>query len=583
MKSRLAPFNSLRNQISIVFILVMIIVLGIVSILTFNLVGVMLKTNAEKQIQQTAVQANGRFDTLYQQIDMLTNQVVTNETVQTLMQNIMNGEELEEVELQQRQSLLKVVNTFPAYSKGIHSFELYTADKIRLFPMDKKKLTARIEPSWIEKANSAKGQLVWIGDDLKYPDSFLAIRRVSIMNQSFSGGGYLLVRVERSYLQFLEVDGESQGNETHILLDSMDNPISDSYEGDSKKLINEYRRTISVNKKDFLIIKHTSEITGWTLFILTPVDELTRGFTSLKIAILISGIIGFLIFIFSSIFISTMITRPIFNLTKAMKHATEGELVTNPDTSSTLEIMELNQTYNQMVENTNYLIQVVYEKEIMRSRTELEALQAQINPHFLYNTLNAFYWSLIEKEEEELAENVVAMSDLFRYTISHPKKDDWVTVGEELEQIERYMKLMKMRFGDRLIWRITAPEDSLKIEIPKLIIQPLVENAILHGIGNQLGTGTVFVKLERFPNNIRISVIDDGPGMSKQTVESIQESIEGITSSVKKNGMALVNVNKRLRLYYNDDPEAGLSITSQLGQGTCVSFRIPIKRGFYDG
>lgn len=138
MKSRLAPFNSLRNQISIVFILVMIIVLGIVSILTFNLVGVMLKTNAEKQIQQTAVQANGRFDTLYQQIDMLTNQVVTNETVQTLMQNIMNGEELEEVELQQRQSLLKVVNTFPAYSKGIHSFELYTADKIRLFPMDKK-------------------------------------------------------------------------------------------------------------------------------------------------------------------------------------------------------------------------------------------------------------------------------------------------------------------------------------------------------------------------------------------------------------------------------------------------------------
>jgi len=154
-----------------------------------------------------------------------------------------------------------------------------------------------------------------------------------------------------------------------------------------------------------------------------------------------------------------------------MKHAIEGELVTNPDTSSTLEIMELNHTFNQMVENTNYLIQVVYEKEIMRSRTELEALQAQINPHFLYNMLNALYWSLIEKEE--IAENVVAMSDLFRYTISHPKKDDWVTVGEELEQIERYMKLMKMRFGNRLIWRITAEEKILKVKIPKLIIQPL--------------------------------------------------------------------------------------------------------------
>lgn len=580
MKAKLAPFNTLRNQISIVFILVMIIVLGIVSILTFNLVGAMLKTNAEKQIQQTAVQANGRFDTLYEQIDMLTNQVVTNETVQTLMQNIMKGEK---VGIQQRQSLMKVVNTFQAYSSGIQSFELYTANRDRLFPLDEEDLDARINPSLIERADKAKGQLVWIGEDLKYPNSFLAIRRVSLMNQWFSGGGYLLVRIERSYLHFLEIEGGNQREEAHILLDRSANPIINSYEGNIKMLANEYRRTISVNEKDFLIVKNTSDITGWTLFILTPVDALTRGFTSLKIAILISGIIGFLIFLFSSIFISTMITKPILNLTRVIKHAKEGELVTNPDTSTTVEIMELNHTYNHMVEQTNYLIQVVYEKEIMRSRTELEALQAQINPHFLYNTLNALYWSLIEKEEEELAENVVAMSDLFRYTISHPKKDDWVTVGEELEQIERYMKLMKMRFGNRLIWRITAPEDSLKIAIPKLIIQPLVENAILHGIGNQLGTGTVFVNLEEFSNHIIISVIDDGPGMNKQTVESIQESIEGTDSSFEKNGMALVNVNKRLRLYYNDDPEAGISITSQLGQGTSVSFRIPIKRGFYDG
>jgi len=399
---------------------------------------------------------------------MLTNQVVTNETVQTLLQNIMNGEQ---VGFQQPQSLMKVVNTFQAYSNGIQSFELYTADRDRLFPLDEEDLDARINPSWIEKADQAKGQLIWIGDDLKYPNSFLAIRRVSLMNQWFSGGGYLLVRMERSYLQFLEIEEEIHGDESHILLDSMANSIINSYEGNIKKLANEYRRTISVNEKDFLIVKHTSGITGWTLFILTPVDALTRGFTSLKIAILISGIIGFLIFIFSSVFISTMITRPIFNLTRAMKHAIEGELVTNPDTSSTLEIMELNHTFNQMVENTNYLIQVVYEKEIMRSRTELEALQAQINPHFLYNLLNALYWSLIEKEE--IAENVVAMSDLFRYTISHPKKDDWVTVGEELEQIERYMKLMKMRFGNRLIWRITAEEKILKVKIPKLIIQPL--------------------------------------------------------------------------------------------------------------
>jgi len=177
--------------------------------------------------------ANGRFDTLYQQIDMLTNQVVTNETVQTLLQNIMNGEQ---VGFQQPQSLMKVVNTFQAYSNGIQSFELYTADRDRLFPLDEEDLDARINPSWIEKADQAKGQLIWIGDDLKYPNSFLAIRRVSLMNQWFSGGGYLLVRMERSYLQFLEIEEEIHGDESHILLDSMANSIINSYEGTLRSL-----------------------------------------------------------------------------------------------------------------------------------------------------------------------------------------------------------------------------------------------------------------------------------------------------------------------------------------------------------
>lgn len=135
----------------------------------------------------------------------------------------------------------------------------------------------------------------------------------------------------------------------------------------------------------------------------------------------------------------------------------------------------------------NDLIQVIYEKELIRSRTELKALQAQIDPHFLYNTLEALFWALQDKEEEELANLVVAMSDLFRYTIGSEHGSEWVTLREELDHAERYMQLMKLRFGDRLEWSLSAPPDSLELRMPKLLLQPLVENAILHGVGAKKG------------------------------------------------------------------------------------------------
>src|SRR5689334_5431076 len=142
--------------------------------------------------------------------------------------------------------------------------------------------------------------------------------------------------------------------------------------------------------------------------------------------------VGVLLFLILTFILSTMITSPILNLIKAMRGAKYGSLKPIPVTSSTLEINELNNTYNQMVAYLNELIEVVYEKEIIQSRTELKALQAQINPHFLFNTLEALYWALEDKDEEELSQVVVAMSGLFRYVINRADDDEWVTVADEL-------------------------------------------------------------------------------------------------------------------------------------------------------
>ncbi|UOK63486.1 sensor histidine kinase [Paenibacillus sp. OVF10] len=249
-------------------------------------------------------------------------------------------------------------------------------------------------------------------------------------------------------------------------------------------------------EESYIVVRQKSELTGWTLAVLTPLRETTEGVSILRTALLVSGAIGVVLFLIMSFFLSTMITRPLIRLMRAMRSAQPGAMRPNLMVSFTMEINELNDVYNQMVYRQNELTRVVHEKEVMQSRAELKALQSQINPHFLFNTLEAFYWSLEEKGDEEMARMVVAMSRLFRYIISSSQQDEWVTMADELEHAERYLQIMQMRLGERMQWEIQLSDTVRKVAIPKLLIQPLVENAILHGIESKLGPGKISIHVD---------------------------------------------------------------------------------------
>jgi two-component system sensor histidine kinase YesM len=198
--------------------------------------------------------------------------------------------------------------------------------------------------------------------------------------------------------------------------------------------------------------------------------------------------------------------------------------------------------------------------------------------------LDALHWSLEEKNEEDLSELVLAMSNLFRYTITKETDDDWVFLKDEVKHIGDYMEIMKMRFGDRLQWQVIVPLEYELVRIPKLIIQPLVENAILHGAGNKVGNFIVSITVKPVKREdkewICISVQDDGPGMDKKRLEWIIQSMKtGGTSSVKGKGMAISNVYKRLKLYYKGISHSDLVIESQVNAGTQISFELPIDGG----
>ncbi|GKU81866.1 sensor histidine kinase [Niallia sp. NCCP-28] len=577
MLNLLKKWNTLRNQILFVFLFVMFIVLVIVSILTFHQVSSLLKKNAETQIQQVAIEASGKMESLYEQINMASKLVTTNDKVQKMLTRKYQKKPVAFSELQE---LMSTVNTITANSDGIFSFQLFAHDQKRVLPLDEASLQPRLDKSWIKKADKAKGKFVWIGQDPNDSNYFLAIRRVNLMDQSYANGGYLLISIYHNYFQFANQDFSKEATQYSILLDKSGNSIISNYQHSIVPIVNNQDSIIQINKRDYMVTKHSSNVTGWSVLILTPVSALTEGITVLRSIILISGIIGLVIYFISSLFLSNIITKPILRLTKTMQCASEGSLSLNPNVSSVNEINKLNSTYNQLVKETNHLITMVYQKEIIRSRSELKALQAQINPHFLFNTLDALHWALEDKNEEELAELVVAMSNLFRYTITNQNEDEWVFIKEEIKHIDDYMEIMKMRFGEQLKWEITLPPQFEYVKIPKFLIQPLVENSVLHGAGNKLDQCKISIKIEaKDVSRIKIIVQDDGLGIEKEKLEEIMASLEkGKIASKSGKGMAIANVYKRLKLYYKEEQQ-GLVIKSELNQGTLISFDIPIDGG----
>lgn len=577
MFSRLHKYNTLRNQILVIFLVVMLIVLLIVGMLTFNRVSTLLKNNAEKQIHQTAMEANGRIESLYKQINMSSKLVMTNDAIQ---RNLTKAYEGNIVTFAERQQLKAIVNTIQANTDGIFSFELYTSKMNRLIPLDDTNLDTRIESKWIQKADKANGRLIYIGDDPRNSDNVLALRRVNLLERDYENAGYLLISIYRNYLQFPDPNESEIKNQYSILLNQELRPILTNYHQSLEPIIKNEAPTLLLNNQEYMVTKQTSNETGWTVVILTPIKALTMGISVLRSGIIISGIIGFLIFLISTLFLSNFITRPIIKLTETMQHASAGSLTMNPSVTTVNEINELNSTYNQLVKETNHLIKMVYQKEITRSRSELKALQAQINPHFLFNTLDALRWTLEEKNEEELAEFVVAMSNLFRYTITKQSDSDWVPIKSEIQHIEDYMEIMKMRFGDHLNWNLNMPPEIGLVKIPKLLIQPLVENAVLHGAGNTMKPCTISISIQPEANQeyFQILVEDDGPGMNQEKLDSIKQTMQsGGVMSKNGNGMAISNVHKRLELYYPSGIKSGLTIESDVNKGTTVSFVIPVK------
>ena len=274
--------------------------------------------------------------------------------------------------------------------------------------------------------------------------------------------------------------------------------------------------------------------------------------------------------LFLSYYIPLSITRPIRRLTQVTDQVAKGNLTVRSDVTGGLEARVLSDSMNTMIDKINELLEQVKTEQVRLRKAEFELLQSQINPHFLYNTLDAIVWLAEAGEQKKVVSMVGSLSDFFRISLNQGQ--DILDVREELQHVRSYLEIQQMRYQDILQYEICVPEELYSSRIPKITLQPLVENALYHGIKNKRGKGMIRIDGEMEDSDCILRITDNGRGMTPERLGQVREGIRN-RNACETEIYGLYNVNERIRLNFGE--KYGITITSTYGEGTCVTITLP--------
>ncbi|MFF0830717.1 sensor histidine kinase [Brevibacillus sp. NPDC003359] len=327
----------------------------------------------------------------------------------------------------------------------------------------------------------------------------------------------------------------------------------------------------------YLFVDHQSRETGLVVISLIPLDVLLAESNSLRSFTMLIAAMFLLVAGGLAIYFSYSLSKPLVQLKEKMLQVKRGNFHERVPVDSQDEIGKLSEQFNQMVEEINRLVNEVYLSSLREREAELAALQSQINPHFIYNTLESINMMAIRSDNYDVSDMVSSLGKLMRYTVA--REDGHVTLTQEIVSLKSYVRIQKIRLGDRLQVYMDVEEKLSDQRIPKLLLQPLLENAIAHGIEHQDAGGTIWLTAHCQEDVMQISVRDNGKGMSEQSLSRLLANLRTpmqqheVTVSAH-NGTALRNISQRLTLLFGE--EYGLTIVSRRDQGTEITMKIPL-------
>ena len=394
---------------------------------------------------------------------------------------------------------------------------------------------------------------------------------VMLVDMNFTGREQLFRNVNvgnSGYIYLIDSEGEIIYHPRQQLIYSNliqeNNIVASNYEdGNHKEKFNGENRVVTVK---------TVGYTGWKIVCVTPMKDITYSYRPMGIFVLFVMLFLMTILILLNMFVSSRITNPIVELERSVKKFESGEKNIGINISGSYEIQHLGKAIKSMVEQMNILMENIIHEQESKRKSELNALQAQINPHFLYNTLDSIVWMIENENYDGAIIMVTALARLFRISLSKGK--NVIPLSDEIEHVRNYLTIQNIRYKNKFTYKIECEEETLNLASIKLVIQPLVENAIKHGMEFMDGDGEIIVKSYIENEELFIDVIDNGLGMPQETAEQILRGEKKLKG--KGSGIGLKNVNERIQIYFGKI--YGLQIYSEPDEGTTIRIHIPILK-----
>ncbi len=391
---------------------------------------------------------------------------------------------------------------------------------------------------------------------------------VLLVDMNFSGIEQLLSKANEKgygYIYLIDRSGEiiyhPQQQAIYSNLVQENNQVAAGYEdGD---------HTEEFAGKERVVIVKTVGYTGWKLVSVTPVQDFSVNLNQIRFFTVMIALISIVLIIFGNVFISAKVTDPIRKLEKSIKYLEDGNLDMDIYIGGTHEIRHLGRTITSMVRQMRKLMDDMVTEQQEKRKSALDALQSQINPHFLYNTLDSVVWMIESERYQEAISMITALAKLFRISLSKGK--NIIPIRDEIAHAKYYLDIQRVRYKNKFEVRIEvdpAIEDYCTI---KLIVQPLLENAIYYGVEHMDGDGVIILRGYEDGDDICIEVADNGMGIPKENIELLLTDDTRVRK--RGSGIGLRNIDQRIKLYFKGN--YGLTIESELDEGTTVQIRLP--------
>jgi two-component system, sensor histidine kinase YesM len=446
-----------------------------------------------------------------------------------------------------------------------------------------------VQEKWFEKLNKLQGyESIWIESK---PTVFRSEKsnnpyQISVARTLRDGNlgiyGYVIVTIMETKIN--QIFENMKGNEEMMILDSSNNILShrdhlkigEPFQYSDQLTKNNSSNIFKVSDKDYLIAEHDISFTGWKLVSLVPYKQAVNQINSIFSKVFTVQIVSFTIFLILMASLLRTITKPLVHLGKIAEAVKRGNLAIRSRLRGRDEVGKLAESFDHMLDRVNEMIHEITDTQERKRKAELDMLQAQINPHFLFNVLNSIRMKVLVKGDKESANMISSLSKLLRMTID--KNKEVISFREEVQIVQDYINIMNMRQKEQVKVEIAVHEEAYALQIPRFILQPIIENSIIHGLNQS--AGTIVLRTELPENQLVIIIEDNGQGMDNGSLDQLKRKLIqsiGTKNSHKANNkgfssLGLSNVYERMFITFGGSFR--MDIESLPGEGTKVIMTI---------